>query len=164
MADPVVAETLDRPAPRADDPIDRRIFYPALGLGGLFILWGVKQLFDRKVPLLPFGEWFVGAAILHDAVLAPALIVIGWLLARGVPRRVLAPLTAGLVIAGAVLLYSIPALLTDGAQSADPSMLPNDQPRNVLLVLAVIVLLTAAGALLRRRRTRPHGPPVADGR
>jgi hypothetical protein len=170
VADPAVAETLDRPLPLGDDPIDRRIFYPLLLVGGLCILWGLKQLVDRKVPLLPFGEWFVGAAILHDAVLAPAVIVVGWLLGRGAPRRARVPVTAGLVVAGVILLYSIPALFTDGAQVADPSTLPNDEPRNVLLVLAAVGFVTGVGILVHRSRpvvpvAVASGPPVhADRR
>ncbi len=169
MADPAVAETIDRPVPLGDDPIDRRIFYPLLLVGGLCILWGLKQLVDRKVPLLPFGEWFVGAAILHDAVVAPAVIVVGWLLGRAAPRRARVPLTAGLVVAGVILLYSIPALFTDGAQAADPSTLPNDEPRNVLLVLVAVGLVTGVGIVVRRSRPLvtvavPSGPPVQAGR
>lgn len=147
-----MAETLDRPVLLAgsEDPIDRRIFYPFLLVGGLCIVWGLRQLVERKVPLLPFGEWFVGAAILHDAVLAPAVIVTGWLLGRGVPRRARAPLTAGLVVAGAILLYSVPALLGDGAEAADPSKLPNDESRNVVLVLLAVVVVTALIVVVRR--------------
>jgi hypothetical protein len=165
VTDPAAAQTLDRPAALGglEEPIDPRIFYPFLAVGGLCILWGLKQLIDRKVPLLPFGEWFVGAAILHDAVLAPAVIVIGWLLQRGAPRRLRAPVAAGLVVAGGILLYSIPALLGDGAEAADPSKLPNDEPRNVALVLVAVALVTAAVVALRRAPADPVAAPVAAG-
>src|SRR5437868_5300868 len=40
--------------------------------------------------------WLVGADLVHDLLFAPAVFAAGWLVARFVPRRLRAPIDAGL--------------------------------------------------------------------
>lgn len=130
------------------------------------MFWGLKQLLERRVPLLPFAEWFIGGAILHDALLAPLVFIVGGLVARVAPATLRAVAAAVFVVAGGVSLYAVPALFGDGRESANPSMLPNQEPRNVVLVLAAIVLVGIAGAAFRlfRGRARSSGPDRTERR
>jgi hypothetical protein len=102
------------------------------------------------------GVWLAGAVIAHDAVLAPAVVALGWLVARAVPRTVRGPLQAGALVAGSVALMSAPLWLRPllgPVSRANPSANPLDYPGNLVLVLAVIAAMTVAAILARVFRT-----------
>ncbi len=138
-----------------DDPIDRRIFYPLLAVGAACVIWGLHALQSRHVPLRDFGTWFIGGLVLHDAVLAPALVIGGWLVVRRVSDPWRRAVQVAAIVGGAVLLFGIPGLFGDGRDARDPSRLPNDYPRNVALVLALVAVVALSVALAGRRRRRP---------
>ncbi|MFI9645801.1 hypothetical protein ACIHAA_05810 [Streptomyces sp. NPDC052040] len=100
--------------------------------------------------------WLGGAVALHDALIAPLVLLAG-LLVRGGWRG---PVRGALVVAGGVTAVALPVLLRPGP-TANSSVLPLDYPRNWLLVLAAVavatVLFTAARRLVRGRR-RPPSP------
>ena len=54
-----------------------------LGLYGAFRLltkWGSSTL-------LVLVAWLIGAVVIHDGLLSPAVVAVGWFLARTVPAR-----------------------------------------------------------------------------
>jgi hypothetical protein len=140
--------------PAAADPIARRVFYPLLAVGAGCIAYGVRALLERDVPLDGFALWLLGALALHDLLLAPLVVVAGRLLGRAVAEPWRLAVQVASICAGAVLLFSIPALFGDGADPRDPSRLPNDPARAVPLVLVVVSAVTVAAALLAHRRRR----------
>ncbi|MCX4514316.1 hypothetical protein OHA27_29155 [Streptomyces sp. NBC_01619] len=90
--------------------------------------------------------WLAGAVLLHDGLIAPAVLAVGLLLAALPARGVL---RAALVVCGALTLIALPPLLRPGAPT-NPTALPLDYLRNWLLTLAVVVALAAAALLLPR--------------
>ena len=138
-----------------DDPIDRRVFYPLLLVGAGCVLWGVRSLDQTHVAPRGFVTWFLGALVLHDAILAPFVVIAGRLLARGVrePWRRAVQLAA--IVGGAILLFSVPALFGDGRDPRDPSRLPNDYGRNVAIVLGAVAVVAVSIAVIGRWRRRP---------
>ncbi len=88
----------------------------------------------------------------HDAVLLPAALAAGVLIHRHIPPRVRAPLQAALLVSVAVLVVGVPLALGFGRSADDPSALPLDYRRGLLIVLAVIWLVTAAAILIRQPR------------
>ncbi|KAA6211205.1 hypothetical protein [Streptomyces filamentosus] len=100
--------------------------------------------------------WLAGALVVHDGVLAPLVLAVGLLIA-GRPGRGL--WRGALVIAGSVVLVTLPLLLRPGPPP-NPSALPLAYGRNLAIVLAAV----AAGAgllhlarLWRRRSQRRVG-------
>ncbi|GHF82807.1 hypothetical protein GCM10018787_34550 [Streptomyces thermodiastaticus] len=130
------------------------VFRMVAGAAGLALLGqGVSLLRDVPGP----GDvlvWLAGAVALHDALIAPLVLLIGRLLVRGGLRG---PVRGALLVAGALTLVALPPLLRPGPR-ANPSVLPLDYPRNWLITLAAVAAVTvvyaAARAVRRARRRR----------
>jgi len=148
-----------RRAIASDDPADPlgRPFWIGLAVGGAlmgYAIAGAAAAFtpDERLGLL---RWLVGAAIAHDALLAPAVTIVGLLLAWVLPSRVRGPVLGALAISAVVVLFSWPALRGYGRRDANPTILPHDAGRNVMIVVALVWLgaaIVVAGRLVRERR------------
>lgn len=122
--------------------------------------------------------WAVVAVIVHDLVLAPLVIGLGWVVRElvrrtGVGGRAAAALVAALVVLGSVTLVAVPVLGGFGADPRDPTLLPRDYGAGWWLVAGFSVLagtaLAFTGLLSEKRpgrsdrgpgaprRRRPHG-------
>ncbi|MFD7445019.1 hypothetical protein [Streptomyces sp. NPDC059909] len=127
----------------------------AVGVGlmgfGAWLLFGAGTVRDPSDVVV----WLAGAVVLHDGVIAPLVIAVGFLLAA-LPAR--GALRAGLVVCGALTLIALPPLLRPGAPT-NPSALPLDYLRNWLLTLGVVAALTAAALLLPRAARTVSGWP-----
>ncbi|MFJ5533768.1 hypothetical protein [Streptomyces sp. NPDC093261] len=122
--------------------------------GAVFMGTGVFLLSDTG-DVTGVLVWLAGALLLHDAVIAPLVLLVGLLVVRGGRRG---PVRGALMAAGALTAVALPVLLRPGA-TANSSVLPLDYPRNWLLALAAVAtvtaLLTAARGLVRGRRRPP---------
>lgn len=107
-----------------------------------------------SVPLSAWATWFIGSALLHDVVLAPIWIGLGWLTTRLLPPAARPPLVVGGAVAGMLALVALPFVLAPGRDPANPSFLPRDYGRNLLLVDAAILLVAVGWAVLAARRAR----------
>ena len=118
-----------------------------MGVGAL-LLMDVGDLTDVLV-------WLGGAVVLHDAVIAPMVLLAGLVLVRGGARGLV---RGALLVAGALTAVALPVLLRPG-RTANSSVLPLDYPRNWLIALVAVAtvaaLWTAARGVLRSRRTPP---------
>ncbi|MET8645008.1 hypothetical protein [Streptomyces sp. NPDC004675] len=116
---------------------------------------GVHLLLDVR-DLAGVLVWLAGAVVLHDALIAPLVLLIGWVLVRGGVRG---PARGALLVAGALTAVALPVLLRPG-KPANSSVLPLDYLCNWLLALvgvaAVAVLVTAARVVRRKRRRPPR--------
>ena len=109
------------------------------------------------MPLGSWLTWFVGSALLHDLVIAPIWIGLGWLAARLLPAAARPAAVVGAAVAGLLALIALPFVLGVGADPANPSFLPRDYGRNLLLVdvgVLVVAALWATVATLRARSAR----------
>lgn len=98
--------------------------------------------------------WLGGAALLHDVLIAPAVLLVGLVVVRGGTRG---PVRGALLVAGALTAVALPVLLRPG-RTANPSVLPLDYPRNWLISLVAVFTVTALWAAARgfaRGRRRP---------
>ncbi len=134
----------------------------ALGAAGLGLLvWGGWLLLGETSAGTARGVayWLLAALLVHDLVLAPLVLLVGLTLGR--LRGARRALRAGLLVAGCVTLVALPPLLRPGTPR-NPTELPLDYPRNLLLLLLAILIATtvsaaAATALTRRAKDSP-GP------
>jgi hypothetical protein len=135
-----------------------RVLRYALGAAGLAgVGFGASLLLSD--PLVRnwqgVARWLAAAVVIHDGLLAPAVLVLGALLGAGWRRR----LRWTFVVAGSVTVVALPVLLRPGA-TANPSVLPLDYPRgwaiSVGAVVATAVVWGAARWALRRVGRRAH--------
>jgi hypothetical protein len=117
-------------------------------------------------PPLGFARWFIGVAIVHDAFLAPAVLLIAWAIGRIFPRRAVVPVRLGLATTGLLVLYAWPLVRGYGRTESNPSALPLDYTRNLVISLLVIWLIVGiwimASSLHDHRRGRGQTGPVHE--
>ncbi|WP_431032123.1 hypothetical protein ACQYWQ_01980 [Streptomyces sp. P6-2-1] len=122
-------------------------------LAGLWLGPGVRE------PLGVLG-WLLGSALVHDVVIAPLVLGLG-LLPLAVGRR-RGAVRGAFLAAGALVLVALPPLFAP-RPPRNPSVLPLDYPRGLLLALAATAVggaLVWAVRVLRGRRGRR---PAARG-
>ena len=120
------------------------------------VAYGVQGLLTAggRVPLDSWLTWFVGSALLNDLVLAPIWLGLGWLSTRLLPRAARPAVVVGAAVSGALALVALPFVLGFGADPANPSFLPRDYGRTLLVVVLVVWAVTAVAAVLAVRRAR----------
>lgn len=145
------------------DPADRHGagFWVALAVGWAVIGLGVVGLMRAKYGIsgaLEVGAWVVGGHAVHDLLLAPAVFLVGILVARVLRPGWRAPIHFGLAASIATVAVAYPALAGYGRKPRNPTVLPLDYATAVLTVVGVVwlivgVWLAALGARARRRDT-----------
>jgi hypothetical protein len=127
-----------------------------IGYGALRILTDSKD--TKPIALL---KWLIGSLLVHDLVIAPVVIGIGWLLARFVPPRARTFVQAGLVSGGLVGALGVLLIWRQGKSSARSlALLQQNYAANLLVLLVIIAVATAccyliSVSLVNRRNTRP---------
>jgi hypothetical protein len=119
-----------------------RLLVGAIGAGmalwGAWLALGVPQIFE-------VGAWFVAGPILHDALLAPIVAVLG--LAFKGPAKV------GAVISGVLILIAIPLLWQENVPT-NPGLHDANYLAGLAITLGVVWLLVLGTAVVRRRLSR----------
>jgi hypothetical protein len=151
-ADPYLSDP-SRPATSALRPWWRWLFVlPGLAA----VLYGVYGLLTAgsRVPLGSWLTWFVGSALLHDVVIAPIWIGLGWLAGRLLPAAARPAIVVGAAVAGLLALIALPFVLGVGEDPANPSFLPRDYGRNLLLVDVGVLVIAGLWAAVATRYAR----------
>ena len=103
------------------------------------------------------ARWFVGALLLHDAVLAPAVALIGAALSRVLgPRapRALRYVSATLVAAAMTVVVAIPLIHRRGHTPAGSTLETRNYAGGLAVVIGVIVAAGIVAYLIRVVRDR----------
>jgi len=124
------------------------------GYGGWLLL--TRQAGDQ---LVSAAQWLVGGVVLHDLMLAPALLVLAAVTARLVPRSARAPVAVLLVVVGSVTLMAIPVLGGFGRRVDNPSLLDREYVAGWLLLVTILVVVVAVGSLVQRWRRGDGADP-----
>ncbi len=138
-----------------------RVGLGVIGVGG--ILYGITRILTDSKDTKPLAlvKWLIGALLLHDVLIAPAVIGIGWLLARFVPDRARAFVQGGLVTGGLISSIGLLLIWRQGKSSAKSlSLLQQNYVANLLILLAIVAIGTLACYLIsvsrsNRTKTRP---------
>lgn len=129
-----------------------------LGVVGLAMLgYGALLAFDTD-PVLESGFWFVGGTILHDAVIAPIVGVVGWLVVRVVPAVWRAPVAIGAAITGVLALLTVPELVRRYPAPDNPGLHERNYFMALLVSVAVVWILVIAAGVIRTLRARVPVP------
>lgn len=129
-----------------------RVLAGAAGLGLMGV--GVSHLLDVR-DVTDVLVWLGGAVVLHDALVAPVVLLAGLVLVRGGARGLV---RGALLVAGALTVVALPVLLRPGPK-ANATVLPLDYPRNWLLALAAVATVTALLATAKGVRRARRQPP-----
>ncbi|MFD0850969.1 hypothetical protein ACFQ07_01920 [Actinomadura adrarensis] len=132
-----------------------RLIAYAAGAGFIALgLFGLVSATDTNVT--GWAVWFAGAAVAHDALLVPCVLLLGALTTR-LPSSFRRHAQGTLLVAGVVTLVSLPLVLGHGRRGDNPSILPLAYGRNLLVVLGAIAVASAAWVLLSRHRKDSDG-------
>jgi len=116
----------------------------------------------RRIDVRPdvWVRWWVTAAVVHDAVVAPVAIAVGWVVVRFAPRPLKAPAQAGLILTAVLVAVSWPALRGYGRIASNPTYLPRQYGTGLITTLLVIWAACGAWAAARwlsQSRRQPAG-------
>jgi hypothetical protein len=128
--------------------------------GMLLGLYGVGRLLVGTgfVELLLLAGWLVGAVLLHDAVLAPAVVAVGWGLGRVVKPRARRWLQGFLIASGLVTVVAIWLIARRGTQEPAKAILQQDYLANLTLLLGLIAGVSLLGYLVQVAADRTRVP------
>jgi hypothetical protein len=139
-----------------------------LAVAGILLLgFGVTRLLTQ----VPFYSlkwlviWLIAAIVIHDGVLSPVVLGVGWLLRRLVPDRGRRYLQAGLIMGAMVTVIAVPMIYRSHSQPVSKAILDQDFGGNLALLLGLIggATLLAYAVRVARDRPRPHAAAPAPG-
>ncbi|MDQ3676275.1 MAG: hypothetical protein M3401_05635 [Actinomycetota bacterium] len=134
-----------------------RAFWPMTIAGMALSAYGLVGLLrdERVADSMSWLTFFAGGLLAHDLVWAPLVALGSVALVRIGPARVRPVLQGALIVSATVLLVAYPVVRGDGRLANNPSILPLDYPRNLVIVLvavwAVAGVLIVRAALSQRR-------------
>lgn len=133
-------------------------------LGGAGILVGVYGLVQLAVnvpasSLILVVAWLIGAVIIHDGILSPAVVGIGSIMRRLVPDRGRRYLQAALIMGAIVTLIAIPMIYRQGTQPPSKALLLQNFAANLTLLLGIIGAVLLIAYSVRVARDRSAEPP-----
>jgi hypothetical protein len=131
-----------------------RIILAAAGIG--LGAYGVFRLVSElpTYSLLILGVWLLAALVIQDAILAPSVVGVGWLLRRYVPDRARRFLQVALIISGLITVIAVPMIFLRGTQPAVKALLLRNYGSNLILIIAIIGVISLILYAVRVARDR----------
>ena len=139
----------------------RRWRYALVAAGALILLYGGVRLVAEDPGALPgLVLWMVGIVVIHDGLLAPLVVGVGWLLARTVPPSGRRYLQAALVVGGLITIIAIPLIARRGTQPPAKALLLQNYGANLAILLGLVAALNLAAYLVTAARNRHSDSPT----
>jgi hypothetical protein len=131
-----------------------RIVLAVLGiaLGGFGVFRLVTEISVHT--LLAIGVWLTAALVLHDVIMAPSVVGVGWLLRRWVPDRGRRYLQVALIMSCLVTVIALPMIFLRGSQPAEKALLLRDYGANLVLLIGIIAAVSVILYAVRVVRDR----------
>lgn len=127
--------------------------------GAALVVWGLWLMRDfSREQLTSEAFWLAGGIVLHDAVLAPVVVVIGVVAARWLPGHFRRPANLAFLIWGTLTIVFVPVLSGQGGKADNATILGRPYWSSWL---AMTVILAAAAAFAGWRRGRRRAGKVA---
>jgi hypothetical protein len=119
-------------------------------------LWGLWLMRDfTREQLTSEAFWLAGGVVLHDAVLAPVVVALGYVGSRLLPKHARRPATTAFLIWGTLTIAFLPVLSGEGGKPGNDTIL--GQPYVLSWVAMTIALAGYAVVMARRRRRSVSG-------
>lgn len=138
-----------------------RFSLAAVGVG--LLGYGAYLLNHWQAPsqLVEVGIWAVIGVVVHDAVLAPIVVLLGWISGRWLRGRSAAAVAIGFALVATLTVSGFAVLARSHGGGENHTLLDRDYPLGLLVATLVIVACVAIGygvsALKSRRGRRHHG-------
>lgn len=127
------------------------------------------------VSTVPFGAlailvvWMIGAVVVHDGIIAPVTVLIGWTIGRFIPPRARRYVQTLLIAGGLVTIIAIPLILRRNTQPASKAILQQNYAGNLTLLLGLLAAVSLVAYCAHvasdlRRTDTAHPPTPDDGR
>lgn len=131
--------------------------------GILLGLYGAVSLLTNVEfgTLLLLALWLIGAVVIHDGIVSPLVIGVGWVLHRTVPPRARRYLQGGFVAAGLITVVAIPMISQQGAEPASKALLQQNFGGNLTILLGIVAAVSLL--LYAVRVARDTGRRTAPG-
>ena len=142
--------------PRGEPTPSGTAWRVGLAVGGAIFAFGLYGLLHNSNQTVPANvlKWIAGALILHDAIIAPAVLVAGFLLSRLLPVAIRGGMQATLAVCAVVVVASVPVLNAAGRRPDNASLLPHHYWQNLAIVIAVILVGGTLLTLIRATRVK----------
>jgi len=133
----------------AETRVMRGIRVALILLGAALLAWGAYVMFDtvRATRIPGVALWVIAAIILHDAILAPIVFMLGVVISRAGHRfgGTVVVVIEGFVVVGSIMaLIVVPAMIATNYKPDNPTVLPLNYGFN-LAVFFVVLAVVAAG-------------------
>jgi hypothetical protein len=131
------------------------VFWLSGALGTVLIGFGVRGLLHDPGATRPaeLARWFFGAGVIHDFAWIPLTLLAG-VVTRLLPPIARTPVRIGLAASAVLTIVTWPLVQRWGASAANPSALPLDYGRNLVVTLLVCWLVVACTIAVRASRSR----------
>ena len=131
-----------------------RILLAIAGIG--LASFGVYRLATEVSPrsLMFLGLWLAAALVIHDGIVAPAVVGGGWVLRRFVPDRGRRYLQAALIASAMVTVVALPLIYLRGSQPPVKALLLRDYGTNLAVILGGIVVVSLVAYVVQVVRDR----------
>jgi hypothetical protein len=151
-----------------------RVWRIILASAGIALgLFGVGRLVTQipAYSLQWLAVWLILAVVIHDGVLSPLVVTVGWFLRRRMPPRARRYLQAGLIMGSMVTVIAVPMIYLRGSQPASKAILDQDYGGHLALLLGVVAggtliayaVRVARDQTARGRLVERHGGGPIDG-
>jgi hypothetical protein len=126
----------------------------------LFGVWGMFHDADRTHPADAF-RWIVGSAAVHDFVVLPLVLGIGWLLTRPFPTWTRPALRLGVAVSAVLAIVAWPLIAGYGEDRTIPSLLPRNEAAGLVAYLGLVWVAVALWLAFRAWRQGNEAPRQA---
>lgn len=131
-----------------------RVLLGAVGVG--FGLWGLWLMRDfTRDQLTSEAFWLAGGVVLHDAILAPVVVVVGYIASRVLPSHFRSSTATAFLVWGTLSIAFLPVLSGQGGKPGNDTILGRPYVLSWIVLTLVLVAYAVVAAMVRRRRVRP---------
>lgn len=124
----------------------------SLAVAGILLgLFGVMRLLT-EVPvdmLVVLAVWMIAAIAIHDGIVSPLIIAVGWALARWIPPRARRYVQFTLIVAALVAVIALPLAYREDTQPVAESMLLQNYLGNLTLIVGIVAAVSMVAYAIR---------------
>ncbi|MEO6604403.1 MAG: hypothetical protein ABIN55_02195 [Aeromicrobium sp.] len=136
------------PATRGVNAIRGLLILAGVGFG----IWGIWLMRDfTREQLTSEAFWLAGGVVLHDAILAPVVVAIGFVASKVLPGHFRSSTATAFLIWGTLTIAFLPVLSGQGGKPGNDTVLGKPYVLSWIVMTLLLVGFAVGGSLLRRR-------------
>jgi hypothetical protein len=142
-----------------------RVTRALLVLAGVaFGLWGLWLMRDfTRDQLTSEAFWLAGGVVLHDAVLAPVVVLIGYGASRVLPAHFRSATATAFLVWGTLTVAFLPVLSGQGGKPGNDTILGKPYVLSWVVMTLVLAVYAVGRSLWRRRQVRSSDMKTLHG-